>query len=59
MLLVKHKSDDDTGIFEGTVEYVMLNQINKDLDATYTDLSTIASDIDMIIEPDMTDEDSP
>ena len=37
----------------------MLNQINKNLDATYTDLSTIDSDIDIIIEQDMTDEDSP
>ena len=49
----------DTGIFTGSVEYIMLNQINKNLDATYTDLSTVDSDIDIIIEQDMTDEDSP
>ena len=49
----------DTGVFEGSIEYTMLNQININLDATYTDLSTIDSDVDIIIEQDMTDEDSP
>jgi hypothetical protein len=37
----------------------MLNQLNINLDATYTDLATIDSDIGIIIEQDMTDEDSP
>jgi hypothetical protein len=37
----------------------MLNQINIDKPATYTALSTIDQDVDIIIEQDMTDEDSP
>jgi hypothetical protein len=37
----------------------MLNQLNINSDATYTDLYTIDSDIDIIVEQDMTDEDSP
>jgi hypothetical protein len=37
----------------------MLNQLNINTDATYTDLYTIDSDIDIIVEQDMTDEDSP
>ena len=53
------ETGDNAGEFTGTVEYVMLNQINKNLDATYTDLATIDRDIDIIIEQDMTDEDSP
>ncbi len=50
---------DGSGTFEGTVEYVMLNQINKDLESTYTNLATVSSDIGIIVEQDMTDEDSP
>ena len=53
------ESDSNTGVFEGTIEYKMLNQINIDIDSTYTDLSTVDSDIDIIVEQDMTDEDSP
>jgi len=53
------ESDSDSGIFEGSVEYVMLNQINIDLDSTYTDLTTVGQDIGIIVEQDMTDEDSP
>ena len=37
----------------------MLNQINVDLDATYTSLSTIDQDVDIIVHEDLTDEDSP
>jgi hypothetical protein len=53
------ESDADTGNFGGTIEYKMLNQININLDTTYTDLTTVGEDIDIIIEQDMTDEDSP
>jgi hypothetical protein len=53
------ESGDNTATFEGTVEYHMLNQLNINLDSTYTDLYTIDSDIDIIVEQDMTDEDSP
>jgi len=57
--LLLEESGDNTATFEGTVEYHMLNQLNINSDATYTDLYTIDSDIDIIVEQDMTDEDSP
>jgi len=53
------ESDVNTATFEGTVEYTMLNQLGINLDATYTTLPTISSDITIIVEQDMTDEDSP
>jgi hypothetical protein len=37
----------------------MLNQLNINLDATYNALATVDQDVDIIIEQDMTDEDSP
>ena len=57
--LLLEETDDNTAVFEGSIEYVMLNQININLDATYTDLDTVSDSIDIIIEQDMTDEDSP
>jgi hypothetical protein len=36
----------------------MLTQINVNSDSLYSDLATIDSDIDVIVEQDMTDEDS-
>jgi hypothetical protein len=57
--ILLEETGDNTATFAGTVEYTMLNQINIDLDATYTDLATIDQDVDIIIEQDMTDEDSP
>ena len=57
--LLLEETDDNTAVFEGSIEYVMLNQININLDATYTDLATVSDSIDIIIEQDMTDEDSP
>jgi hypothetical protein len=57
--LLLEETGDNTATFAGTIEYEMLNQININLDATYTNLDTIGSDIDIIIEQDMTDEDSP
>ena len=53
------ESGDNTAEFTGSIEYIMLNQININSDDTYTGLSTIDSDIDIIVEQDMTDEDSP
>jgi hypothetical protein len=57
--ILLEETGDNTATFAGTVEYTMLNQINIDLDATYTALATLDSDVDIIIEQDMTDEDSP
>jgi len=53
------ESGVNTATFEGTVEYTMLNQLGINLDSTYTTLPTISSDITIIVEQDMTDEDSP
>ena len=53
------ETGDNTGIFEGSLEYVMLNQLNI-LDAdTYDDLSPIADDPSFIVIEDLTDEDAP
>jgi len=57
--LLLEESGENTATFEGTVEYKMLNQINVDLDSTYTDLSTIDMDVQIIVHEDLTDEDSP
>ena len=57
--ILLEESGDNTATFEGTIEFTMLNQINVDLDATYTNLATIDSDIDIIVHEDLTDEDSP
>jgi hypothetical protein len=57
--ILLEETDNDTGIFEGSIEYMMLNQVNIDLESTYTDLATVDQDIDIIVEQDMTDEDSP
>ena len=53
------ESGDNTGLFEGSLEYTMINQLNI-LDAdTYEGLSTIADDPTFIVMEDLTDEDSP
>ena len=52
------ESGDNTGVFEGTIEYTMLNQINvRDIE-TYKGLDTISDAITMVVHNDMTDEDS-
>jgi len=57
--ILLEETDDNSATFVGSIEYEMLNQITIDTPATYTGLSTIDSDVDIIIEQDMTDEDSP
>jgi hypothetical protein len=53
------ESGDNTSTFQGTLEYIMVNQVNV-LDAdTYTGLSPIADDPSFIVIEDLTDEDSP
>ena len=52
------ETGDNTGTFEGSAEYVMLNQINYNLAATYNAVNAIQDDVDMIVHLDMTDEDS-
>lgn len=57
--ILLEESGDNTATFEGSVEYIMLNQINVNAPATYTGMSAIDQDIDIIVNEDMTDEDSP
>ena len=45
-------------MFEATIEYTMLNQLNIDDASTYTGLRTIDSDVSIIVHEDFTDEDS-
>ncbi|MCV0401909.1 MAG: hypothetical protein K5777_08045 [Nitrosopumilus sp.] len=53
------ETGDNTSTFEGSLEYVMLNQLNI-LDAsTYTSLSPIADDPSFIVIEDLDDEESP
>jgi hypothetical protein len=49
-------SNSDT--FEGTVEYVMLNQLNIDDPGTYAGLRPVSDQVSMIVHEDFTDEDS-
>jgi hypothetical protein len=50
--ILAEETDLNTATFEGTIEYTMLNQININLDSTYTDLATIDQDVDVIVEQD-------
>ncbi len=53
------ESGDNTGSFTGSLEYVMLNQLNILDSQTYAGLSPIADDPSFIVMEDLTDEDSP
>ena len=53
------ESGDNTGIFEGSLEYIMVNQLNISVESTYLGLGTIASDPSFIVIEDLTDEDAP
>ena len=52
------ESGDNTGVFEGTIEFVMLNQINVRNPDTYAGIVPISDEIVMIVHNDLTDEDS-
>jgi hypothetical protein len=53
------ETGDNTSTFKGTLEYIMVNQLNI-LDVnTYLDISPIANDPSFIVIEDLTDEDSP
>ena len=58
--LYLEETGDNTGEFVGSVEYLMLNQLNTDKTATYSDwLVTADDEIQIIVHEDLTDEDSP
>ncbi len=51
------ETDVNTGVYAGTIEYVMLNQINIFDQDTYGGLETIGDELDIIVHEDLTDED--
>ena len=53
------ESGDNTGVFVGTLEYIMINQLNILDMETYNDLVTIDDAPSFIVIEDLTDEDSP
>jgi hypothetical protein len=57
--LLLEETGDNTGIFIGDVEFIMLNQINYDVSTTYSGLDTVSDEISIIVHEDLTDEDSP
>ena len=48
----------NTGVYGGTLEYIMLNQINIFEAETYAGLATISDELDIIVHEDLTDEDA-
>jgi hypothetical protein len=53
------ETGDNTGVFEGSLEFVMVNQLNILLDATYEGLAPIDDSASFLVIEDLTDEDSP
>ena len=52
------ESTDSSGIFTGTVEYIMLNQINIFEVETFTNLDTFGDALVIIVHEDLTEEDA-
>jgi hypothetical protein len=57
--LYVEETGDDTGVFTGSVEYVMLNQLNVDSSTVFDNITPASDEIDIIVHEDLTDEDSP
>ncbi|MEW6043210.1 MAG: hypothetical protein AB1608_03005 [Thermoproteota archaeon] len=53
------ETGDNTSVFEGSLEFIMLNQLNILDDETYTGLSTIAEDPTFVAHQDLDDEEAP
>ncbi|MBS3926344.1 MAG: hypothetical protein KGZ34_06620 [Nitrosarchaeum sp.] len=53
------ETGDNTSTFAGSLEFVMINQLNILDPVTYTSLAPIADDPTFIVIEDLTDEDSP
>ena len=54
------ETGDNTGAFEGSVEYIMLNQLNINKTSTYlSGIDPISDAIEIIVHEDLTDEDAP
>ena len=53
------ETDDGTGVFEGSLEYIMVNQLNIQDPATFDGIDTISDAPVFIVIEDLTDEDAP
>ena len=53
------ETGDNTATFVGTLEYVMINQLNIQQNTTFTGLTNISDEPTFIAIDDLTDEDSP
>ena len=52
------ETDDNTAKFEGSLEYIMINQLNVFDTNTYDDIETADEDLVIIVNDDLDDEDS-
>ena len=50
---VLEETDDNTAMFEGSVEYIMINQLNVDERDTYEDIDTADDSVKIIVNDDM------
>ena len=57
--LLLEESDDDTASLEGTLEYIMINQLNIDDLETYEGLTTIGDEVSFIVIEDLTGSSAP
>ncbi len=53
------ETDDNTSEFVGEIEFIMVNQLNYDVQATYEGLVPISDEVVIFVHEDLTDEDSP
>ncbi len=53
------ETDDDTGVFEGSLEYIMVNQLNIVKQDTFKDVTPNSDAPVFVVIEDLTDEDSP
>ena len=53
------ESDSDTGSLEGSLEYVMINQLNIDNPDTYTGITPVGQDVSFIVIEDLTGSGAP
>ena len=53
------ENDSDTGSLEGTLEYIMINQLNINDKSTYEGLTTIGNEVSFIVIEDLTGGDAP
>ena len=53
------ETGDNTSVFNGSLEFIMLNQLNILNLATYTGLTTVGDDPSFIVHQDLDDEEAP